>query len=161
MIEFYNTIFIKECKEMLCAKLEHGANTADAGPASSQVTPPASPVRPVRTIARNVSISPLTQERGYNIDMTPRTTRLYTFERASIGQVGRPSVFSRWQCLLRCSSLRACACASQGSNTRSVCVFMCADVSNRQTDTHTHKHRCLACLSIPPAGRGGSKEVFG
>ena len=86
VIEFYNTTFIQECKELLCAKLEPRAAT-DAGAAASQFTPPSSPARPVRTLARNVSISPLTQERGYNIDMTPRTTRLYTFERTSIGQV--------------------------------------------------------------------------
>ncbi len=86
VIEFYNTTFIQECKDLLCAKLEPRAAT-DVGTAASQFTPPSSPARPVRTLARNVSISPLTQERGYNIDMTPRTTRLYTFERASIGQV--------------------------------------------------------------------------
>jgi hypothetical protein len=136
------------------------------------VTPPQSPAHKLAKV-RKVSISPISQERGYNIEMndpshlaphiymhihtyniyiyiyryniemnvTPRTSRLFTFELASIGLVCVRAV-----CMCVCCVLCVCFCVCLSARLLGllVCARMHACVQSyllmRTFNTHSLSH---------------------
>jgi len=70
IIEFYNQKIVPTCKEFVQSDIHDFSST----------TPPSSPFSVKKYVRRNVTISPMLQDRVISISMSPRTNRLMTYE---------------------------------------------------------------------------------
>lgn len=106
LIEFYNKVFILSCKDLLLQEVPAYIATmlGDSSdvlvsqrlPPASPLggrrgvvarTPPTSPLTPRRFVRANVAVSPMRSQQRSQMFMTPRTSRLWTFEQSSIGDL--------------------------------------------------------------------------
>ena len=106
LIEFYNKVFILSCKDVLLQDVPTYIATmlGDSSdvlvsqrlPPASPLggrrgvvsrTPPTSPLTPRRFVRANVAVSPMRSQQRSQMFMTPRTSRLWTFEQSSIGDL--------------------------------------------------------------------------
>lgn len=106
LIEFYNKVFILSSKDYLLeevpayiatmlgdsSELLGSQRLPPASPLGGRRslvarTPPASPSTPRRFVRANVAVSPMRSEQRNQMHMTPRTSRLWTFEQNSIGDI--------------------------------------------------------------------------